>query len=465
MKKFFLFLLFLAFFTACSFAPKYQRPDVKLPQVKTTNNKTISATWWKQFNDRNLNFLIEEALKNNDNLLLSYEKINEAAAAFNFAKANLYPNLTGSVGAKRVKTSDEASYYGKGTLYNDFNLTGDISYEVDLFGKLKNRKKTELALLLAQKSYADAVKLKLISDVANTYFEITAVNEQIKIMKNLIKRYEESYNYRKKQYKHGIVNELVVHQEKAKLDSSKLNLEKLTENRKLFINVLSLLLGKNPNEIFNSKFKISEELPQPIKIPPFLPSNVIEKRPDIIQAEENLKAANFEIGVAKAAYFPTISLTGMLGLESREMGNLIQSSAKFWNIGSNLTSTIFDFGRIKANVKIATSRQKQAIINYVLTVKNAFKEIHDAFVRLESIKKQIVLQENRVNDYKNILNISTKQYENGLIDYINVINAKRDFESSYLNLVSLKKEYLKQQVFLYKSLGVGLFAGHKSGSS
>jgi len=456
MKRLILIISFISIFASCSFAPKYQRPSFKLPDINTNDNvSSVSSTWWKKFNDKKLNLIIKEALKNNDNLLISYERINEMEAAFNLAKANIYPLVESNVNATRIKDSNESSAFGKGNIDNYFTVSGDVSYEVDIFSKLKNKKKAQLSLLLAQKSYAEAVKIKLISDVASTYFEICALNTRINIMKNLIKKYEETYKYRLKQYKHGIMDTLTVAQEKAKLDSSKLNLEVLKENRKIFKNALFLLLGKEPYEIFKSENALCNNLPEPIKFPAFIPSKVIENRPDIIQSEESLKAANFQIGVAKAAYFPTISLTGALGLESKDLSDLIQSSAKFWNIGSNILSPILSFGRIKSNVKIATSRQKQALLNYVYTVKNAFKEIHETFIKLNSVKKQIILQNKRIEDYKNILTIAEKQYEDGLIDYINVIDAKRNFENAYLHLINLKKEYLQQEVFLYKAIGGG----------
>ncbi|UOD34830.1 efflux transporter outer membrane subunit [Deferribacteraceae bacterium V6Fe1] len=454
MKKIVISLTIGLLLTSCSFAPKYVRPNIELPQSKIVDNKTeISIQWWKGYNNERLNQLIDYALKNNDNLLIAFEKINEASATFNLAKANLYPNTFAAGNASRTKVSEEVSSTGQSYTTNSFSISGGVSYEIDLFGKLKNQKKAQLALLLSQKSYADAVRIKLISDVAATYFELCAIDKQIEIEKKLIERYEESYNYRQKQYKYGLINELAVQQEKANLDGSKLSLEVLQENRKLLANVLSLLLGKSPSEIFGSSYNICEKMPEPISIPPFIPSEVVEKRPDIIQAEENLKAANFAIGVAKAAYFPNISLTGALGLQSTDLTNLFQSSANFWNIGGSITTPIFDFGRIKANVKITDSKQKQALLNYIFTVKNAFKEILDAFISLESIQRQIEIQKTQIENFERILEIAEKQYKNGVIDYITVIDAKRNLEKTHINLVNLNKEYLKQLALLYKAMG------------
>lgn len=455
MKKLIFTILIALLVASCSFSPKYVRPNINLPQSNRLDNKSNPFTqWWKGYDDEKLNQLVEYGLKNNDNLLIAYEKINEAKAAFNLAKVNLYPNISATGNASRAKVSEDVSPSGKSYTTNNFSISGGLSFEIDLFGKLKNQKKAQLALLLSQKSYADVVRIKLISDIITNYFEICAIDKQIEIEKEIIKRYEESHSYREKQYKNGLVNELIVQQEKATLDGAKLNLEVLKENRNLIENVLSILLGKSPSEIFGNSYTVCEKIPNPISLPAFIPSEIVEKRPDIVQAEEQLIAANFAIGVAKAAYFPSISLTGALGLQSTDLTNLFQSSANFWNIGGSITAPIFDFGRIKANVKIADSKQKQALLNYVLTVKNAFKEIYDAFISLESIQKQIEIQKNQIQNFQRILEIAEKQYNNGIIDYINVIDAKRNLEKTYISFVNLKKEYLKQQVFLYKAMGV-----------
>ncbi|WP_456341693.1 TolC family protein, partial [Thermovibrio sp.] len=202
------------------------------------------------------------------------------------------------------------------------------------------------------------------------------------------------------------------------------------------------------------------------EIPPFLPSELLNRRPDIIQAEEELKAANYSIGVAKANYFPSISLTGALGFESSTLSNLVQSSAKFWNVGALISGPILDFGRTKSNVKVAESRKRQAVINYVQTVKRAFSEVHEALLRLQSIKREIEIQEKLLKNYQEILQTTVNQYENGLVDYLNVISAKRNYERAQLKLVSLKKEYLQQEIMLYKALGGGwkrdiLFSSNK----
>lgn len=449
------YLLLIFLLSACSFAPKCPTPNFKLPKAKKTSlNTNLKLTnWWKGFNDKKLDDLIDFSLKNNDNLLIAYEKINEARAKYSLFSSSLYPSINAQVGATKTKSSGEMGY-GDGEIVNDFKLLGNLSYNLDLFGKIRNQKKAQLELLLAQKSYADAVKINLISEVAITYFKICAINKEIKIANKIVKDSLALYNYKRLKYKNGLIDELSLRRDKIDIDLSKLDVEEIKKRKNILENRLSLLLGKEPRDIFNAQYN-STKLPRPLKIPPFLPSKIIEKRPDIIEAQRQLKAANLEVGVAKAAYFPDIYLTGILGFESQELANLFRSSAGFWQIGAGASVPIFDFGRIKANIKIATSRQRQALFSYIFTVKNAFKEIHEIMGNLSSIKRQIKIQKNQVKNYRNILHITRKQYQNGLVDYAKVIYAKKDYESSLINLIDLKAAYLGQEVLLYKALGGG----------
>ncbi len=454
MNKAFLSLdiLFLFIFSACSFAPKYNRPVVRLPEkkVKTKVNFELSY-WWLRFHDKELNYLIKTALRNNDDLLLAYEKINEIRAAYNLASASLYPSLNASAKAYRIKNAELLDVQDT---FNDFSLLASLSYDLDLFGKLKNQKKAELARLLAQKYYAKAIRINLISEVAITYFKICEVNKEIDILHRIIAQSLKALSYREREYKNGLINKIVIQQERLALDNDKIYLESLIEQRGILYDRLSFLLGKEPRDIFLSRYDFIA-LPNPLSLPPFLPSTVLEKRPDILQAQEMLKAANFEIGVARARYFPDISLTGVLGFESRELSNLLKHASSFWNIGGNISTPIFDFGRIKSNIDIAKSQKKQAIFRYIRTVKNAFKEIHDVLLHLSSIKRQIEIQQDQINSYKKILCALKVQYQNGLVSYIKIIYAQKDLEYALIKLTSLKSRYLSQQVLLYKALGGG----------
>ncbi len=448
-----LYILFLCMFSACSFAPTYHRPKVILPKMKAKDIGTNSklSSWWIKFQDRRLNCLIKRALKNNDNLLITYEKIEELRAKYNLASSSLYPSLNADAKFYRTRTKEDSC---EAEIFNDFSLLANFSYNLDLFGRLRNQKKAAIARFLAQKDYARAVKINLISEVAITYFKLCETNKKIKILHRIINQSLKAIVYRKKEYKNGIINKVIIQRERLELDRARLNLESLIEQKDILSDRLSLLLGKQPKDIFNSRYDFAV-LPKPVSLPAFLPSKVLERRPDILQAQQMLRAANFDIGVARALYFPDISLTGVFGFESRQLANLVKHCSSFWNIGGEVNCPIFEFGRIKSNVNVTISKKKQAVFSYIKTVKNAFKEIHDALLLLASIKRQMKIQKEQLASYKDILNMVKKQYKNGLVSYIQVIYAQRDIEYALMKLVSLRSKYLSQEVLLYKVLGGG----------
>ncbi|WP_340695364.1 TolC family protein [Hydrogenobacter thermophilus] len=449
-----IFFLSSIFLFSCSMAPKYERPKIDLPESRQEKKEQIDKRWWEKYKDEKLNALIEEALKNNDDLLLAYERIKEASYYYTLATAELFPELDLSVTASRQKISKRAKPFG-GITYSDFSISSILSYELDFFGRLKDYQKAELHRLLAQKAYADTVRLKLVADVTTLYLDLCTVQEQINIMEDLLKRYEEIYSYRKRQYENGLIDILPVEQEKTLLDGAKLNLKKLNEKKDLIKNSLSLLLGRQPKGIFSSEDLTCKGLPEAIPIPSFIPSDVLEQRPDIFTAEQNLIASHYDVGAVKAEYFPRIFLTGAAGLRSASLSNLFTSSANMWSLGASLLSPLLDFGRTKSEVEIAQSLRRQALIEYIKSVKNAFSEVNQALINLEALKEQIELQKIQVDNYSSILKVAQKRYENGLVDYMNVLQAERDYETSLLDLITLKGDYLKGQVVLYKALGGG----------
>lgn len=442
----------------CSFAPRYTKPQIELPtevSPKTEVTVSIPIEWWKNFNDDKINRLIAEALQNNDDLKLAVARIEEAIARLGNSEANRYPTIHAGATALRQKTSKEVLLPGGGITDNDFTLSGSVAYELDLWGKLKNQREASLSALLSTKANKEAIKLTLVSDVATAYFNLVSLGEQIQTTEDVLNRYREIYEFRLKQYKHGVLDEIVVQQSKAEYDSTKILLENLKEQKIILMSALSILLGKTPKEIFENQYSIGENLPKPIVIPAQLPSKLLENRPDIIQAEEALKAANFQIGVARAAYFPSISLTGILGRESVELGNLIHPSAAMWSIGANAAASVLDFGRIKSNVKIMEAQQKEALIQYVMTVKVAFKEVYDALAKIETSGNKLKAQEEEREALGRVLTLANKKYEKGVTDYLTVLDAQRHHLSALINLISLQAEVINNQVILYKALGGG----------
>lgn len=458
-KKYCVFLLMMYLtLTACSFAPQYTKPPLALPPESdqaAAAAATIKLDWWRGYGDENLNLLIAEALINNDDLKLAIARLEEAGARLGLAEANRYPAVNAGASAVRQRTAAVMPPFAIANTDSLFGLSATVAYELDLWGKIKNQRQAALSSLLAGGAARDAVRLGLVANVATVYFNLIALGRQIETTGNILHSYKNTYEFRLKQFQHGILEEIVVQQAKAQYEAVKVVLENFKEQQGVLKSTLSLLLGRSPQEIFANRTFVERQLPAPIAVPALLPSKLLANRPDIAEAEEVLKAANFQIGVARAAYFPAISLTGGLGLQSVDLDNLIDASARVWHVGGSLTAPLFDFGRIKANVKITEAQEQEALLRYTKTVKTAFKEVHDALIRLAASRNKLQAQEDEMQARAKILDMATKKYTIGTTDYLTVLDAQRGYLSTTLNLISMQTEVINNQIVLYKALGGG----------
>ena len=454
MKKIKFILLFgIIFFILSCATEHYKKPDIPLPATEK-NVKFKNLKWWELFNDKTLKQLISTALKNNDNLKMAFLKIKEAEAGVNLSVANEYPIITGNIKTERSKLSKE--YYSYKMLKNNLFINGKVSYEVDLWQKLRSRTKASISKLLSVKAIANVLKLEIISETVYTYLNIVAVNNELLIVKNILKNYFDIYKYREKQYKHGIIDEFTLEQARAEYLSIKSSIDSLNEDRVALESKLSLLTGETPRNTFNKKYKIRRIFNYNLKIIGFIPSEILNKRPDIKAAEENLKAANFNVAAAKAAFFPEINLTAAGGLQSNSLSSLLNFSASTWSIAGNLFQSIFDFGRIKSNVKIMKTERREAAINYVKTVKKAFNEIYDYLNRIKYCENKIKKQINYLSSLNKLLVLANKKFNVGTTEYLSVLDAQRRMLQANLNLIKYKIELMKYKILFYKALGIGL---------
>ncbi len=441
----------------CSLAPKFSKPKIDLPSQydnNTIQRQTINVNWWKNFNDNNLDKLIAEVVKDNDNLKLSATRISEAAAYLGLSNSNLYPAGNASLSGYRQKNTNK-TLGGYGSVFNSFTIIPSVQYELDLWGKLKNQKKAAYLSLLSSVADREALKLSLISNAAGIYFNLISANNQIQIAKSIAEAFQRIYEYRKNQYKYGDIDEITVEQAKAQYENDQLMVESIKQGKVLLSSALSVLLGRTPRGIFEAKIALNKRLPKATVVPVGLPSSLIENRPDILAAEENLRAKNAMIGVARAAYFPNISLTGLLGYQSRKLSDLISSPSEFWQIGSPVNMSIFDFGRIRANIKISEAEKKAALIGYEKTVRDAFKEVYNALNRLKISREKFNMQKNLTTSLKKVLELSKKRFEYGYSSHIELFDAQIKFLSAKLDLVRSNEEVIADEVLLYKALGGG----------
>lgn len=450
-------VLFIALY-GCSLTPELKQPEIELPGRLSTGIEPSAYSpqpqWWKQFNDPLLDKLIEEALRNNDDLLIAASRIEQAGAILGISSSQLYPFLNAGASFMRSRSSEEI-HNGGGT-NNTFTLSAMVSYEIDLWGKLRNKKKADLSRLLATKAARDSLEISIMSAVASTYFNLISIEKQINTAQEIMQRQKDIYEFREKQFRHGLIDELTLEQSRAEYESTRILVETLKAQKENIKSSLFVLIGKSPKELFEKEIEIISDLPESIPVPEMTPSELLLKRPDIIQAEENLRAANFDIAVARASYFPNITLTGSGGLQSTELSNLIQSSASFWNIGAILAGTVLDFRRTKNTIMLKEAQKKEALIQYVRTVRTAFKEVYDAIINLEQSLKRLEAQKEQLSSLEKVISLAEKKYERGLTDYLTVLDSQRGYLNARLNLTRLQTELVNNHVFLYKALGWGI---------
>ncbi len=458
-KLYVIVFVFLLFLSACSFTPELKKPELELPSEikipKVENVTHVNFYWWKEFKDPFLEKVVESALKNNEDLLIASARVEKALSLFRTTGAELYPYVSYSGEVRREHLSEETMNPLGGRTYTTFSLSFVVSYELDLWGRLRAQQKAALSNYLATKAGRDALQISLISSVAAAYFELLSLKQQIKVAQEFLEKYRNIYEFRKLQFKNGLIDELVLNQSKAEYEAVQILLEDLKNKKESIKSVLALLTGFSPKELFEKEIEVKDEFPKLPSVPSMLPSDILQRRPDIVEAEERLRAANFEVGVARALYFPRIFLTGVAGFQSEELANLVKSSATFWNLGIALTGPLINLGKIKSEIEFKEAQKKEALFQYVKTVKTAFKEVYEALSNLEATSEKVNFQKAQVETFERVLKLSEKKYEKGLVDYLVVLDAQRNFLKAKLNLVSLEAERLKSYVFLYKALGGG----------
>ncbi|MDY5616236.1 MAG: efflux transporter outer membrane subunit [Helicobacter sp.] len=439
----------------CSLSPKYEQLKANLPQDFGVeySNETISQTWWKDFGDEYLNGIVEEALKNNYDLAVAMERVSQARSSWGYARSDRYPSLSAQGEATRNKKNPKQGEFDN---YNNFSLSGILSFELDLWGRARDADRSAYATLLASKANRDTIRLSLIASVVESYFGVLTLNNQVQISQNTLLSREESYQYRKKEFEAGKISEIDMQQARSEMASVRAQLQSLLMERNAAQTALMILLGRDPQGIFNVALPMeSQMLPKAPKVPVGLPSTLLEKRPDIEAAEQNLKAANFSIGVARAAYFPTISLTGLIGYASPELNELFSNSTSTWNYGGNFVSNVIDFGRTSSNVELTKSQYREMLLNYGQTLRQAFGEVRDSlynhsmsFERLNSLNEQ-------VEALRRTLVLAELRYREGYTNYLEVLTTQSNLFAAELTQQSANLENLSSVINIYKAFGGG----------
>ncbi|WP_299547401.1 efflux transporter outer membrane subunit [uncultured Helicobacter sp.] len=444
-------------FSGCSLSPKYSQPITNLPDSKESLQKSqnfeIKEKWWEDFGDTQLNAFVEEALVNNYDLLIAMERIEQARAQWGYARSDRYPSLDVKGEATRNRKNLNL---GQRENYNNFSLSAVLSFELDLWGRARDADRSALAKLLAIKANGDMVRLSLIANVMQSYFGVLTLNNQVQISQNTLKSRTQNYEYRKKEFEAGKISEIDMQQAKSEMASVQAQLQSLLMEQNSAQSAFLILLGRDGKGVFENAIPTSPQtLVDTPSIQAGLPSSILQKRPDIEAAEQNLKAANFSIGVARSAYFPTISLTGLLGYASPELNELVRTSNSTWNFGGNFIGNLLDFGRTRSNVKLAKSQYKEMLFIYGKTLQTAFGEVRESLFNVQMTRERLNSLKDQVEALRRTLELASLRYEEGYTNYLEVLSTQSALFAAELEQEGARLESLSATIGLYKAFGGG----------
>jgi len=455
-----IFSVWMVFLLAgCMVGPDYKRPALESPTAWRIEEKkaqeTANTAWWRQFNDPVMNALIDEALKQNLDLRIATARIDEYVGWYWVERSGLFPQIGGNADAGRSRISEEGTAPLSPQVKNPADFYQGVfstSWEIDLWGKLRRATEASRAELLASEEARQAVILSLVSAVANGYISLRDLDKQREIAVRTAKVREDAYKLFKQRFEGGVVSELELNQVKSEYEQALATIPQIEKQVTFQENALCQLLGRNPGPI--ARGKGMDELILPV-VPAGLPSDLLEKRPDIRQAEQVLVAANARIGVARAQYFPTISLTGFFGWASTDLSNLFTGPAQVWSWSGSLTAPIFTGGAIMGQVKAAEAIQQQALLSYQSTIQTAFREVDDALVDQKLTREQLEAQQRQVDSLREYTRLAWLRYENGFTSYLEVLDAERSLFSAELSHAQTQGVLFGALVNLYKAMGGG----------
>lgn len=464
MKLFVSATLSATLLAACAVGPDYTRPEITQPAAWRSGDALPAAeqsatlanlAWWTQIEDPVLDALVAEALRNNRDLKIAAARIDEAAGLLGTTRAQLFPQLGSNLAGSKAQASDRGLTPRPATVdrvNEQYSAALNVGWELDLFGKLRRATEAGRADLLATEEARHGLALSLATTVANSYISLRDLDNQRDIARLTLQTREESLRIFKLRYEGGVISEMELSQVQAEYETARIAVPTVELAVAQQENALALLLGRLPGPLPRGKTLAEMGLPLP---PVSLPSAVLERRPDIRQAEQNLIANNARIGVAKAAYFPSISLTGLLGSSSVSFSNLFSGPARVWSYGGDLTLPIFTAGAIAGQVQSAEARQVQALESYRKSIENAFREVDDALI--SGIKSREIMDGRirQVDALKVYARNARLRYEAGYSAYLEVLDAERSLFQSQIYESQARAQSLIAVTTLYKALGGG----------
>jgi multidrug efflux system outer membrane protein len=451
----------------CTVGPNYHRPAVPTPPTfrapaplpAPEAASLADLKWWDVFKDERLQELIRTALVENYDLRDAVTRVEAARANLGITRADQFPNLAASAEVSTIRNSRNGQSPLPASFAPSLNRTFGgatlnlLSFELDLWGRLRRATEAARANLLGAEENRKAVVTTLVSDVATSYFSLRELDSELEISRRTLALRQESLNVIKSRQAGGVATLLDLRQAEQLVYTAAETIPNLQQQIEQTENQISLLLGKNPGEVIRGRILTAQELPP--QVPTGLPAALLERRPDIRAAEQNLIAANAEIGVAKAAYFPQLSLTGFLGGQSNQLSSLFSGPNGVWTFTPQVTQPIFTAGRIRSNVKLAEALRQSALVQYEKAIQIGFTEVSNALIAHQRVRESREQQELLVAALQDRTRLAYVRYRGGVDTLLNALDADRDQFQAELTLTQIRRNELLSVVQLYKALGGG----------
>jgi multidrug efflux system outer membrane protein len=439
----------------CALTPDYERPELEVPggwaQPTSAGESIANLPWWELFEDGALRTHIEAALAENKDLAISLARIQEAREAVTITRADQFPFLDVFAGAGSGRQS-RVLVQGAATRDN-FQVAGDLSFEIDLWRKLSRATEASRADLLSTEAAYRNVTISLVAEVASSYFLLRDLDARLATAERTAEGRSGSLEIIQARFEKGTVSELDVNQAEIELAIAEAAAAAFERAVAQTEHALRILLGRNPGSI--ARGLSLEEQALPPEVPAGLPSELLQRRPDVVAAEERLAAETARIGVAEALRYPSFTLTGSLGLISDELSELNSSEAKAWDVAGGIFQPLFNSGKLRAQARAQRARTEQVLVDYEATLQQAFREVEDALVSVRTFRAEHAARRRQVAASRNAARLSRARYDGGVVDYLEVLDTERTLFSSELDESAARQQALVAVVQLYKALGGG----------
>ncbi|EJL92303.1 efflux transporter, outer membrane factor lipoprotein, NodT family [Herbaspirillum sp. CF444] len=453
-----------AVLAGCAAGPDYRKPEVDMPvtwqldapwRQSTPSDTQVKGAWWERFGDAKLNALQQQALDGNQTLAVAAARLTQARATANSVSAGMYPQVSAGVRASRLRISGNrplTNYNAANfaTVQNDFALGVNVSYEVDLFGRVQ--RSVEGARASAEQAVADLenTRLLLSADLASNYFNLRELDVELDVLSRSIELQRKALELATSRHDLGATSGLDVAQQQALLDTTLTQVDVLRKARAQYEHAIATLTG-TPAPNFSLPPALAPMTPPAVPIG--MPSDLLERRPDIASAERAMAASNAQIGVARAAFFPSVILAPSYGVDSRAIETLFNAPSVLWSLGVSATQTLFDGGRISANVDFAKGGYDVAVANYRRVVLTAMQEVEDGITGVSALDRAYAQAQAAIVSARRVLDIANSRYEGGVATYLDVITAQQSLLNSERQAAQLMGQRMLTSVFLIKALG------------